>query len=99
MIHYHLKIAHLKTGISEKYKTVDQKNQQNQSQFDLHGQTAKISALSSGVVSKYKFLTGKHVLPEKDLLVKAATIKMFKYLPLTKELKQSLKLPRKSITK
>ena len=38
-------------------------------------QTAKISALSSGNVSKYEFLTGKYVLPEKDLLEKAATIR------------------------
>ena len=38
-------------------------------------QTAKISALSSGNVSKYEFLTGKYVLPEKDLLEKAATVR------------------------
>ena len=36
-----------------------------------------MSALSSGNVSKYEFLTGKDVLPEKDLLVKAATKKRF----------------------
>ena len=30
--------------------------------------TAKISALLSGNVSKFEFLTGKDVLPEKDLL-------------------------------
>ena len=29
---------------------------------------ARISALSSGNASKYEFLTGKDVLPEKDLL-------------------------------
>ena len=38
-------------------------------------QTAKISALSSGNVSKYEFLTGKYVLPEKDLPEKAATVR------------------------
>ena len=36
-----------------------------------------MSALSSGNVSKYKFLTGKDVLPEKDLLEKAAALKRF----------------------
>ena len=36
-----------------------------------------MSALSSGNVSKYEFLTGKEVLPEKDLLEKAATKKRF----------------------
>ena len=34
-----------------------------------------ISALSSGNVGKYEFLIAKDVLPEKDLLQKAATIK------------------------
>ena len=32
-----------------------------------------ISALSSGNVRKYEYLTGKDVLPEKDLLEKAQT--------------------------
>ena len=32
-----------------------------------------ISALSSGNVGKYEYLTGKDVLPEKDLLEKAQT--------------------------
>ena len=42
-------------------------------------QTAKISPLSSGSISKYEFLTDKDVLPEKKLLEKAATIKRFEY--------------------
>ena len=46
----------------------------------VNNQTAKISVLSSGNVSKYEFLTGKDVLLEKDLLEKAATIKRFEYL-------------------
>ena len=41
-----------------------------------------MSALSLGNVSKYKFLTGKDVIPEKDLLEKAATMKILEYLPL-----------------
>ena len=43
---------------------------------------ANISVLSSGNVSKYKFSTGKDVLPEKYLLEKAATIKRFEHSPL-----------------
>ena len=42
---------------------------------------AKISALSSINVSKYEFLTGKDVLPEKELLKKATTLKRVEYLP------------------
>ena len=38
-----------------------------------------ISTLSSGNVAKYQFLTGKDVLPEKDLLQKAVTNKRFQY--------------------
>ena len=43
--------------------------------------------MSSGNVSKYEFLTGKGVLPEKDLLEKATTMKRFECSPLGKELK------------
>ena len=66
---------------SEKIKTIDNKVEQNKAQYDLDRETAKISALSSGNVSKYEFLTGKDVLPEKDLLEKAATMKRFGYYP------------------
>ena len=47
-------------------------------------QTAKISALSSEIISKYEFLTKKVVLPEKYLLEKAAKLKGFEYSPLGK---------------
>ena len=48
-------------SISEKIKTIDNKIAQNKSQCNLDRQTANISALSSGNVSKYKFLTDKDV--------------------------------------
>ena len=73
--------------ISEKIRTVDNKIKQNNAQSDLDRPTVKISALSSGNASKYKFLTGKDVLPEKHLLEKSATIKRFGYSLLDKELK------------
>ena len=52
--------------ITEKIKTIDNKIEQNKTQYSLERQTASISALSSGNVGKYEFLTGKYVLPEKD---------------------------------
>ena len=64
-------------AISQKIKTINNKMKQNKAQYDLDRQTAKIFDLSSGNVSKYEFLTGKDVLPEKDLLEKVATIKRF----------------------
>ena len=73
--------------VSKKIKTIDNKIEQNKVQYDLDRQTAKILALPSGNVNKYGFLTGKDVLPKKDLLEKAATIKRFECSPLGKELK------------
>ena len=67
-------------SISEKIKAINEKTQQNKAQYDLDRQTAKISALSSGQVSKYEFLTGKAILPEKALLEKTATMKRLNIL-------------------
>ena len=53
-------------SLSEKIKAIVSKIKQNKAQYNLDRQTAKISALSLGNVSKYEFLTGKYVLPEKD---------------------------------
>ena len=64
-------------SIGEKIKTINNKIEQNKAQYDLDRQTAKTSALSSENVSKYEFLGGKDVLPEKDLLEKATTMKRF----------------------
>ena len=53
-------------SISGKIKSINNKIEQNKAQYDLDGQTAKISDLSSGNVSKYKFLIDKDVLPERN---------------------------------
>ena len=58
-----------------KMKTIDNKIEQGKAQYNLDRQTAKISALSSGNVDKYKFLTGKDVLTQKNLSEKTVTIK------------------------
>ena len=68
----------------EKTKTISKKIDQNKAQYDLDRQTAKISALSSGNVSKYEFLTGKNIFSEKDLLEKAAALKRLEYSPFGK---------------
>ena len=61
--------------VSDKIKGINNKIKQNKAQCSLNRQTAKISALSSGNVSKYEFLTRKDILSEKDLLKKATAIK------------------------
>ena len=72
---------------SEKIKTINDKIDQTRAQFNLDRQTAKSLALSTGNVGKYEFLTGEDVVPEKDWLEKAATIKRFEYSSLGYELK------------
>ena len=59
---------------SEKIKIIDTIIKQNKAQYGLDRKAAKIFALSLGNVSKYEFLISKVVLPEKDLLEKAATL-------------------------
>ena len=84
-------------SISEKIKTIENKIKQNKAQNNLDRQSAKVSALSSGNVSKYEFQIGKDVLPEKDLLQKAATMKRLEYSPLGKDLKKQTSVTEKSI--
>ena len=81
-------------SISEKIKAINNKVEQNKAQCNLDRQAAKISALSSGNVSKYQFLTGKDVLPDK-----AAALKRFEYLPLGKELKAQTNVAEKQYQK
>ena len=54
--------------------------------------------LSSGNVGKYEFLIGKDLLPTKDLLEKAATIKRFEYSQLGSELKNQTDIAKKNNT-
>ena len=65
-------------AISQKIKASNNKMEQK-STYDLDRQTAMISDLLSGNVNKYKFLTGKDILPEKDLLEKAVTMTGFEF--------------------
>ena len=55
---------------------------ETKAQYYLDRQTLKISALSPGNVNKYDFLTGKDVLPEKELSEKTTLMKRFEYSPL-----------------
>ena len=86
-------------SISEKIKATNDKIEQNKAQYVLDRQTAKIFALSSRNVSKHEFLTDKDVLPQKDLLEKAAALKIFEYLPLCKELKAKTSAAEKQYQK
>ena len=75
-------------AVSEKIKTIGNKIEENIARYDLDRQTTKLSALSSENVIKYKFLARKDVLPEKNMLEKAVTIRRFEYSTLGSELKK-----------
>ena len=77
-------------SIGGKIEAINNKIEQNNNQYNLGRQTA-------GNVSKHEYLTGKDVLPEKDLSEKAATMKIFEYLPLGKELKAPTDIGKKQI--
>ena len=77
----------LKKWVLVSKTSVNNENKQNKDQYNLDRQTATISAISSGNLGKYEVLTGKDLLPEKDLLEKTTLIKRFEYSPLGKELK------------
>ena len=62
-------------------QSINNKIEPNKAQYNLDRQTAKLSSLSSANVSKFELLTSKDVLPEKDLLERAATMKRFEYSP------------------
>ena len=70
----------------KKIKAIGNKTEQSKTQSDLDRQTAKMSELTSGNVSKYKFLISEDILLEKDLIKKVPRIKTFEYSPLGNEL-------------
>ena len=72
--------------VTNQIKILNRKIKQNESQYDLDGEAAKISALSSNNLDKYKLLTGE------DLNLKLSTIELakFEYSPLGKVFNKGL---------
>ena len=66
--------------VTDQIKILNRKIKQNESQYDLDREAAKISALSSNNLDKYEYLTGQ------DLGVKPSTVEQakFEYSPLSK---------------
>ena len=64
--------------INEQIKILDNKIKQNQADYDLYRQSAKISGLSSGKWDKYEYLTGENLGYKPDIILKAK----FEYSPL-----------------
>ena len=64
--------------VNEQIKILDNKTRSNQAQYNLDRQNAKISALSSGELGKYEYLTGEDLRYKPDVVQKAK----FEYSPL-----------------
>ena len=73
--------------VTDQIKLLDRKTKQNEAQYDLDWKAAKISALSSGNLDKYEYLTGE------DLNYKASTVEQakFDYSTLSKFFNKGLK--------
>ena len=54
--------------LSEQFKILDDKIKANKAQYDLDREAANISALSSGEVEKYEYLTGQNLGYEPDII-------------------------------
>ena len=61
--------------IKEQIKILDKKIRQNKANYDLYRQNATISALSSGKLDKYEYLTGEDLGYRRDPVQKGK----FKY--------------------
>ena len=59
--------------VTDQIKILDRKIKQNEAQYDLDRKATKISALSSGNLDKYKYLTGE------DLNYKPSTVDQAKF--------------------
>ena len=74
---------------------IDDQIRDEKLQSDINRETAKISALSSGKIDKYEYLTGEEILPsnQQEIIEQAK----FTYLPLGKAFeKQRLKIKGKN---
>ena len=79
--------------INEQVKILDNKMSSNQAQYDLDRQNAKISALSSGELDKYEYLTGEDLGYKPDVVQKAK----FEYSPLRQVFNKGLEKDERQV--
>ena len=72
--------------LTEQFKILHDKIKTNKAQYDLDREAAKISALSSGELGKYEYLTGVDLGYKPNLIQKAK----FEYSPLRKVFNKGL---------
>ena len=69
--------------------TIEDQIKDEKLQYDINREAAKISALSSGKIDKYEYLTGEEILPsnQKQIIQQAK----FTYSPLGKAFEKQIK--------
>ena len=69
--------------------TIDDQIRDKKLQYDINREAAKISALSSGKIHKYEYLTGEDILPSnQQQIIEQAK---FTYSPLGKAFEKQIK--------
>ena len=69
--------------------TTDDKIKDEKLKYDINREAAKISALSSGKIDKYEYLTGEEILPsDQSRIIRQAK---FTYSPLAKAFEKQIK--------
>ena len=69
--------------------TIEDQIKDEKLQYDINREVAKISALSSGKLDKYEYLTGEEVLPSnQQQIIQQAK---FNYSPLRKAIEKQIK--------
>ena len=70
--------------------TIGDKIRDEKLQYDINREAAKISALSSGKIDKYEYLTGEEILPSDQSRIIIEQLK-FTYSPLGKAFEKQIK--------
>ena len=70
--------------------STDDKIRDEKLQYDINREAAKISALSSGKIDKYEYLTGEEILPSDQSRIIIEQLK-FTYSPLGKAFEKQIK--------
>ena len=69
--------------------TIEAQIRDKKLQYDINREAAKISALSSGKIDKYEYLTGEEILPSNQQQILEQT--KFTYSPLGKSFQEQIK--------
>ena len=69
--------------------TINDQIRDEKLQYDINRKAAEISALSSGKIDKYEYLTGKEILPSNQQQIIEQT--KFSYSPLGKAFEKHIK--------